>query len=119
LTPAGLPGGSDIPGDRTNVQFAGAIQSIKADAVMVDGNLAALTPNTDIKGHFGIGDLVKVQAVMASDGSLTATEIEAAHTSGDLRSTPEPGGSHRDGGADGNSRREGRHPSGGDSGSAD
>ena len=45
---------------------------------MVAGKTILISAATEIKGAFVVGHLVKVHALLAEDGSLTAREIELA-----------------------------------------
>lgn len=65
-------------GPGTEVEFVGLVDSISADVWVVDGQTLAITPETEIKGTFVVGDSVKVHVLVGADGSHTAREIEAA-----------------------------------------
>jgi hypothetical protein len=56
--------------------FTGAVESIAIDQWTVAGTTFAVTSQTEIKGTFDIGDLVKVHLLVGADGSLVAREIE-------------------------------------------
>ena len=68
----------EAAGPGTEVEFVGLIDSISPDVWVVDGQTLAITPETEIKGNFVVGDSVKVHVLVGADGSLTAREIEAA-----------------------------------------
>jgi hypothetical protein len=57
------------------VEFAGRVELMGAAAWTVEGWLVAITPQTEIKGEISLGDPVKVEALRAADGTLTAREI--------------------------------------------
>ncbi len=57
------------------VEFRGAVEAV-GDFWIIDGKTVAITARTEIKDGVGLGDLVKVEALRADDGSLTAIEIE-------------------------------------------
>jgi hypothetical protein len=59
------------------VEFRGVVESV-GDFWIIDGKTVAITDQTEIKDGVGLGDLVKVEALRADDGSLTAIEIEWA-----------------------------------------
>ena len=65
---AGMPG--------EEIEFFGTVQAISAAAWTVRGRAIAITSNTEINGVIGVGDPVKVHAIVETDGSLTAREIE-------------------------------------------
>jgi uncharacterized membrane protein YgcG len=67
--PASLPG--------SEYDFTGAIDAMSVDQWTVAGTTFAVTPATEIKGAFAIGDLVKVHLLVGSDLALVAREIEA------------------------------------------
>ncbi len=60
------------------LEFFGVVEAIGADAWVIDGLTIFLTPATEIKGNPQVGDMVKVHAHRAEDGSLVAREIEPA-----------------------------------------
>lgn len=59
------------------VEFTGVVEAI-GDSWDIDGQVVAITDQTEIEDSVGLGDLVKVEALRANDGSLTALEIESA-----------------------------------------
>ena len=58
------------------LEFTGLVEGMQADVWTIAGHTVRLTAQTEVKGQIAIGDLVKVHAAIASDGSLTAREIE-------------------------------------------
>jgi hypothetical protein len=60
------------------IEFTGAVESISADAWVINDRTVVIAPHTEIKGVIRIGDLVKVHAQPADDGRLVAREIEPA-----------------------------------------
>lgn len=63
-------------GDREEIEFTGIVESILDDTWTVDGQVVHITPWTEIDDSPVVGDLVKVHAYIAGDGTLTAREIE-------------------------------------------
>jgi hypothetical protein len=57
-------------------EIVGVVESIADTAWIVSGQTINIIPATEIKGSISVGDQVKVHAVLGSDGSLTAREIE-------------------------------------------
>jgi len=57
--------------------FTGAVEAIAFDQWTVAATTFAVTPATEIKGTFALGELVKVHVLVSTDGSLVAREIEA------------------------------------------
>ena len=62
--------------DRQSIEFTGTVEAMGADAWTIDGQLVAITAQTQIKGDIQVGDFVKVHAMVQDDGSLVAREIE-------------------------------------------
>jgi hypothetical protein len=67
--------------DGQEMEYAGVVESIAADTWTVSGKTFAITPETEIKGTIIVGDLVKIEARVGSDGTLTAHEIKLADES--------------------------------------
>jgi hypothetical protein len=65
-------------GEGTEVELVELIESISPEAWVVGGQTLVITPSTEIKGTFTLGDAVKVHVLVGSGGLLTAREIEAA-----------------------------------------
>ena len=57
--------------------FTGTIDAMAIDEWTVLGTNFAVTSQTEIKGAFAVGDLVKVHLLVRADGALVAREIEA------------------------------------------
>ncbi|MBM3120804.1 MAG: hypothetical protein FJZ97_01300 [Chloroflexi bacterium] len=57
--------------------FTGAVEAIAIDQCTVAGKTFAVTAQTEIKGTFSIGELVKIHLLVGVDGSLVAREIES------------------------------------------
>ena len=57
--------------------FTGAVEAIAIDEWTVAGKTFAVSSQTEVKGTFAIGDLVKVHLIVSTGGSLVAREIEA------------------------------------------
>jgi hypothetical protein len=70
------PEPTETPSDST--EFTGIVSSMLADSWTIDGKLILINGDTEIQGGIALGDTVKVEAKVAPDGSLTATEIKLA-----------------------------------------
>lgn len=66
--------------DRQNsaVEFFGTIQAIEGSTWTISGQVVTVQPGSEIKGSLAVGDLVKVHAFRAADGSLVLREIAAS-----------------------------------------
>ncbi len=66
--------------DRQNgaVEFFGTIQAIEGSTWTISGQVITVQPGSEIKGTLAVGDLVKVHAFRAADGSLVLREIAAS-----------------------------------------
>ena len=62
--------------DSGEVEFSGTVEEITPTSWTVSGSVLAITPETEIKGAIVLGDMVQVDAFTASDGTLTAREIQ-------------------------------------------
>jgi hypothetical protein len=62
----------------SETEITGTITSITPESWTVDGTEFSVLPQTEVKGAFVVGDVVKVHLFSAADGSLTAREIEYA-----------------------------------------
>lgn len=58
------------------VEFVGNLEAVSSDELVVSGKSVRINDDTEIKGDLTTGALVKVHALVAADGSLTAREIE-------------------------------------------
>jgi Domain of unknown function (DUF5666) len=61
-------------------EITGTITSITPESWTVDGTEFKVLPQTEVKGAFVVGDVVKVHLFTAADGSLAAREVEYAET---------------------------------------
>ena len=60
------------------VELIGTVESITPEAWTINGKEVFVTPQTEIKDTLlSVGDMVKVHVMVASDGTLTAREIES------------------------------------------
>ncbi len=59
------------------VEFTGTVESMDGDTWVVAGQTIFVT-GAEIKGNIQVGDVVKVEAYIQTDGSLLADEIERA-----------------------------------------
>jgi predicted RecA/RadA family phage recombinase len=64
------------PDDSEDLEFTGKVESIGSGSWVIDGKTVAITAETEIKGTIVVGDTVKVEALVGSDGALTAREIQ-------------------------------------------
>jgi hypothetical protein len=108
---------SSNQGDHEDLKLTGKVEAIAPDAWTVNGQLFTVNAETEIKGSILLGDVVKVQYVVNTDGIFTATEIQLAgdnqahnsnkdnhgndgekggsgHGSDDNHPTPGPGDNH-------------------------
>jgi hypothetical protein len=60
------------------VELVALIESISPEAWVIGGKTLAITPETEIKGDFSVGEAVKVHILVSAGGALAAREIEAA-----------------------------------------
>jgi len=58
------------------VEFTGEISSMTAESWTISGRQVMIVSQTEIKGSFGMGDMVKVHAMVGPNGVLTALEID-------------------------------------------
>ncbi len=114
------PEATEAP-EANKVEFTGTVEAIAADMWTIDGKQIAVNAGTEIKGTIVVGDMVKVEAVVATDGSLTAVEIKLAsfdqHSEGG--SGASFGGSERSGSGGSGSSSEDSGEHSGRSGSGD
>jgi hypothetical protein len=68
------------PHSTSGTEISGTITSITPESWTVDGTEFSVLPQTEVKGAFVVGDVVQVHLFTASDGTLTASEIEFAET---------------------------------------
>ncbi len=64
------------------LEFTGTVESINGNTWIIDGRTVLVDLTTELKGFISAGQVVKVHASMAADGSLVASEIELADTAG-------------------------------------
>src|SRR5215207_3789182 len=70
---------SNVGGDNplsSNVVFTGVIESIAGDQWVINGQAIKVDSSAVQAGSFLVGDTVKVEAVVAADGSITAQRVE-------------------------------------------
>lgn len=58
------------------VEFFGNVEAVSSESLVVNGKTIQITGQTELKGDITTGAMVKVHALVAADGSLTAREIE-------------------------------------------
>jgi uncharacterized membrane protein YgcG len=58
------------------VEFTGTIDSMDGSVWVIDGRTISITSQTELKGVFEPGFVVKVHAMIIADGSLVAREID-------------------------------------------
>ncbi len=59
------------------VEFTGTVESMDGDQWVIDGQ-TVIVAGAKIEGNIQVGDVVKVEAYVNADGTLTAKEIELA-----------------------------------------
>lgn len=69
---------SETHDDGSEMAYAGVVESIAADTWAIIGMTFAITPETEIRGVIVVGDLVKIEALVGTDGALMAYEIKLA-----------------------------------------
>src|SRR3972149_9969574 len=80
--PSDLPPGVDVElvndasGLLARVEFAGRVEAMAPEAWAVSGQIVGITPQTEIRGTIAVGDAVKVEAVVGTDGALMARGIK-------------------------------------------
>jgi hypothetical protein len=62
----------------TELEFSGIVELISPESWTIAGQVFAISPKTEIKGTIIVGDLVKVEALVGTDGTATAHEIKLA-----------------------------------------
>ncbi|MCE9644988.1 MAG: DUF5666 domain-containing protein [Chloroflexi bacterium] len=73
------------------VQFTGVIEAMDGNQWVVDGQAITVDPTVLRDGPFVVGDTVKVEVVVQTDGSLVVTRVEAPEAEdAELSSTPDP-----------------------------
>ncbi|HSB88758.1 MAG TPA: DUF5666 domain-containing protein [Anaerolineales bacterium] len=72
--------GDDSSGDEgsssESTEFSGQVTAMNADNWVVGGMTFLITSSTEIKDIIVVGDFVKIEATVATDGTMTALEIE-------------------------------------------
>ena len=58
------------------VEITGVVESITDSVIVVSGQTIEIIDATDIEDGVSVGDQVKVEAIVGSDGTFTASEIE-------------------------------------------
>ena len=76
------------PQGETEMEFAGAVDSIGSNAWSIGGLVVGVTASTEITGDPAVGDVVKVQALVLDGSTLVAREI--ARAEGALGALPTP-----------------------------
>ena len=71
---ATAPGASKVSAD---VIFTGTIESISGTQWVVNGRTITVDPAVIRDGQYKVGDTVKVEGIVQSDGSLVVTRVEA------------------------------------------
>jgi hypothetical protein len=86
--PSDLPPGVDVElvndasGLLARVEFTGRVEAMAPEAWTVSGQIVGITPQTEIRGTIAVGDAVKVEAVVGSEGALMAREINPRSATG-------------------------------------
>ncbi|GAP12838.1 hypothetical protein LARV_00578 [Longilinea arvoryzae] len=76
VTPTVTP--TPIPSGEAKIEVTGELLAMDSASLKVDGLTFAITPETEIKDNPQVGDIVTVDGLRASDGSLTALEVRLA-----------------------------------------
>ena len=87
-------------------EFLGSVESISDSVWVIDGVTVTITSQTEIDAGLQVGSLVEVEALVASDGSLIAEEIEHADES-DLEDQDEADDDEHDDDLDDDDQEEG------------
>jgi hypothetical protein len=69
--------------DDSEFNFSGIVESISPTGWVISQQAVAVTAETKIEAGIAAGDLVKVKTLVASDGTLTAREIEKLDKQGE------------------------------------
>ena len=70
------------------VQFAGIIEEIQSDRWVVSGQVVLIKPSTQIDGTPIVGAIADIEAVAASDGTLTARRVRIDASTVQAEETP-------------------------------
>jgi acyl-CoA hydrolase len=62
--------------DDDEIEIIGTVTSITTDTLVVSDTVIAITPETEFEDEVAVGDMVKVEAFYADDGTLTARKVE-------------------------------------------
>lgn len=73
--------GEDDSNHEDEIEFTGEISVMDAASWTIADQPVAILDSTEIHGEFVVGDIVKVHAYLAEDGTLTAREIEPGEAS--------------------------------------
>ena len=78
ITPTPEDGGPVVPLSANTVDIRGVFQGVDPNGNwLIDGKPVAVNADTEVNSAVAVGQVVEVEAVLLSDGSLLATEIEA------------------------------------------
>jgi Domain of unknown function (DUF5666) len=77
--PSSSNSSDDLSGASEN-EFYGTVEAIDGNIYTIDSQQIIINENTEVKDSIQVGDLVKVHAWTAADGSLIVREIELAST---------------------------------------
>jgi hypothetical protein len=70
--------------DGEEIEFTGEVTAIDGEEWSIGALVVVVTPETEVKGDLGVGDMVKVHASRTAEGDLLAREIEPISGSMDL-----------------------------------
>lgn len=62
--------------DDNNFEFTGTLEALDDASLTVEGQLLSIVPESEIAPGLLVGDLVKVEATILTDGSLVALEVK-------------------------------------------
>jgi hypothetical protein len=74
LTPAATGGGGKV--EPIPVAFIGLVESIAGDQWVINGQTVTVSPGVIRDGPFHVGDQVKVEGLVHSDGSFAVSKVE-------------------------------------------
>ena len=74
--PAAGASASSPSGNAAQVDLAGTVEAMSAEAWTINGTVTAVTAETEIKDTIHVGDTVQARAHVQPDGSLVLEQVE-------------------------------------------
>ena len=71
------PGSGSVTAAALPVAFIGIVDSMVGDQWVISGTTVTVDPDVVQDGPFAVGDQVKVEGIVGTDGSFTVTRVEA------------------------------------------